>query len=511
VLWFYKLVTANFSRSERILETAVARGAITENGKAALIAALDPFHDEQIQHLRGWPDLETQPSIVRTIRQSTTIKALAAGDNIMIYTWPILNKAMTRKSTRRNAVIDSMVNSATSNYEIGPVTAQHFSDLDHMTLTAGTNGWTSFLESDYLLDSNRLIGMGVEVYDVTADIYKQGTCTCFQVPQSTVEPETCIVVEVVDDLRNEPRADGAQKPKGVERRVGLTTLPTPVDLIYLKKYPSSLNTIMQTPGVRQWDAKQGAYTVIPFHSRDNFPGQPIYCTPAVYDDSLLIAHEEVDFLNIAPVNIGPYAEPLTDGGFVVFLANKFAPVHSKGILLSGLNENSTFTINVVYYLESFPAVDNIALVSLARPSAALDEVALEMISVATQQLPIAVPVAMNGLGDWFAEAVSEIAPYVSAIGRGFGLTPLSAIADSAGKYAGDYMKGPSYKNTGGFFAPSPAQSNQAKPPRAKPKVPAPPPPPKKPQPNQQKKKGERKLSRKEKEQVKQVMNTYFGK
>lgn len=447
----------------------MARGVLSENGKAALTACLDPFHDQQIQHLRGWPDTETQPSIVRTVRQSTTVKALADGDNIMIYTWPILNEAVTRKSIRRNAVIDDVIDDVATTRDLGPVTVTHYPSTTNMTFTSGTYAHHFYLDSSYLLDSCRLIGMGVEVYDVTAEIYKQGTITCFQVPQSTNEPEAFIVKSISEVMK---RPSGPSVSKGTTPTIdpktvyapAVTILPTPVNAIPLKKYPSSLDAIMQVEGTRQWDARQGAYTVIPFHSRDNFPGQPVYTTPAVYDDSLLIAHEEVDFLNQAPLNIGPWALPQQEGDFVVFLANKFAPVHSKGILLSGLNANSTFTINVIFYLESFPAVDNLPLVSLARPSAHLDEVALEMMSVCTMQLPIAVPVDMNGLGDWFAEAVSEIAPYVSAIGKGFGLGPLSAIADSAGEYANNYMKSDKYENTGGFFAPK--KSLQKAPPRS---------------------------------------------
>jgi hypothetical protein len=456
-----QLVTERFNRSEKILERAVSRGILSENGKAALTAALDPFHDQQISHLRGWPDLETQPSVVRCVRQSTTIKAANAGGSIMIYTWPILNQANTNQVVRRNAVIDEIiVEPGFSDFLLGPVTVRQYTGTENMTLNAGTYAWHSYLDADYLLDSCRLIGMGVEVYDVTAEIYKQGTITCFHVPQSTNEPEVAVVKQISEAT--------TKNVNGVTKRVkapAVTILPTGVTFLPLKKYPSSLASIMQIEGTRQWAAKDGAYTVIPFHSRDNFPGQPVYTTPALYVDSLNIPHEEVEFLNTAPFNIGPWALPQVADDFMVFLSNKFVPVHSKGILLSGLNENSTFTINVVYYLESFPAVDNLQLVTLARPSAALDEMALEMISVATQQLPIAVPVAMNGLGDWFAEAVSEIAPYVSALGSGLGLTPLTAIADASNKMAKDYMAGPKYENTGGFFAPK--KSQQLAPPRAK--------------------------------------------
>jgi len=447
-----QLITERFTRSEKLLNLAVGRGALSENGKAALIAAVDPFHDDPILDLRGWPDAETQPSVVRCVRQSMTFRSLADGDNVMIYTWPILNAAKTRYATRRNAVIDNVTDDVSTNFYVGPVTVEHFTSTTNMTLSSGTFEWNSSLNADYLRDSCRILGMGVEVYDVTAEIYKQGTLTAFCVPQSTVEPETFVV----------KNAGGPPTPM-TKTGVGMTpVLPCGVDVIPLKRFPNDLGTIMQLEGTKQWDCSQGCYTVVPFHGRDNFSGQPIYCTPGIYRDQE--GAERVDYLNTSPLNIGPWAEPLVANDFPVFLANKFAPMHSKGILLSGLNQHSTFTINVIYYLESFPAPDNVSLITLARPSAALDEVALEMISVATQRLPIAVPVDWNGLGDWFAEAVAEIAPYLGAAATGLGFAPGAAAATAAAEAAKAYMASDSYQATGGFFDP--------KKPTGKPKQPA---------------------------------------
>lgn len=414
----------------------MARGAITENGKAAVIARLNPFSDLPIQHLRGFPDYETAPSIVRTIRASTTISATGAGDNIMIFTWPIANVVETFLCVRRNAIIDQVIEDAGSDFKVGAVTISHYASLANMTLTSPTlNNTPVGLDPVYLHDSCRVIGMGVEVYDVTADLYKQGTLTLFQVPQSTSEPSVYVV--------------------GPDGFSGDTVLQTPVQGLPLKKFPTTLDQIMQLEGTRQWAAAEGAYIVTAFTGRDDFAGQPTYQTPLIYT-GVTEAREEVDFLNTAAFNIGDWARPQVTDTSVVFLANKFMPCHSKGILLSGLNANSTFTINTVFYLESFPASDDTALVTLARPSAELDEVALEMMSTAVQKLPIGVPVCENGLGDWFAEVVAEVAPWIGAAAKGLGVGPVEHIAESAAGFAKSYMASSNYQNTGGFFAPKTA-------------------------------------------------------
>lgn len=437
------------------MDYAVSKGELTISGKAAFIVATDPFHDTAIADWRGWPDLETAKSVTRCVRQSFTVKSSGDGDNLMLYTWPILNESVTHRASRRNSIIDLVTPGVSTDFNLGPLTVMHYADTSTMTLTNGTYAWHSFLDPDYLLDDCRLCGMGVEVYDVTAELYKQGTCTVFCVPQSTTEPEPFWVKDVVFPS---PMSSKGQQPFAPH------PLGTPVQGIPLKKFPTSMAQIMELAGTRQWEAKDGAYAVIPFHGRDNFPGQPTYETPLLYVDTL-DAHERVEFLNTTPFNIGGWATPLIENDNVVFLANKFSPVHSKGILLSGLNEKSTFTINVVYYLESFPAPDNRQLITLAEPSAPLDELALELVSAATQSLPVAVPVCENGLGDWFAEVVAEVAPWIAAAGAGLGVPLVSAAATAAEAAAQAYMKSPSYTPTTPTAKPRP---NAAKP--LKPKV-----------------------------------------
>jgi len=37
--------------------------------------ALDPFHDLQLEHLRGYPDVSTEPTVIVKIRQAVTVTA----------------------------------------------------------------------------------------------------------------------------------------------------------------------------------------------------------------------------------------------------------------------------------------------------------------------------------------------------------------------------------------------------------------------------------------------------
>lgn len=385
---------------------------------------MDPFHDLQIQHLRGWPDMETAPSVIRCVKQSMTVKALSAGNTILVYTWPILNYNNTHYATRRNAIIDTVTSTAVStDFPLSMVTINQY-DGDQATVWGPTNPLSRdvfSIDPDFIKGNSRVIGMGVEVHDVTAELYKQGTCTTFQVPQSSVEPEVFMV-----------------RPQTIsENGTPIVVTHSPFQGYPLKPPPRNLAEAMYLEGTRQWDAAQGAYTVVPFQSRDNFAGQPTYAVPCVYRSSNLT--DVTDNLNTGDLSIGDFAHPIITNQPLVFLANKYAPVHSKGIALTGLNENSTFTINCNVFIETFPSVEDYALVTLARPSASRDEVALEIISRATQNLPIAVPVGMNGIGEWFAEVVAEVGPWVSAAAMAFGQPEIAALSGLATEVATKFL------------------------------------------------------------------------
>jgi len=84
------------------------------------------------------------------------------------------------------------------------------------------------------------------------------------------------------------------------------------------------------------------------------------------------------------------------------------------------------------------------LVVLARPPPERDNIALDMYTHITDSLPTAVPVAENGLGDWFMDALSDVADFVSPvvsalpgvgglIGKGIGMVNTAYKSNKAKK------------------------------------------------------------------------------
>jgi hypothetical protein len=399
------------TRSERLLERLVNQGKLTENGKAAFIAAVDPYHDMQIDHLRGWPDYETQPSVIRTVKSSLTVASAGEGSSIVIQTWPVLDPVTYNLATRSNNVVSAITPGASTDAFTAPVVVERFLGGDFQIAsrvdTADISPENSFFDSN-----TRLIGMGVEVHDVSAEIYKQGTLTVTQFPQSQKMDNTINIAAIT--------------VSGVGH--GTTTLATR----QVNRHTTSLEAAMLFEGTRQWDCAQGCYAVVPFASSENPPVAPEYCQP------LYFPYPTTDQTGAA--NTLAFRLPANTANASTFPmqynCHRWAPVHSKCIFLTGLNEKSTFTINTIMYLETFPdlSVAGTPLVTLARPSCPYDGLALKMISCAMQDLPIAVPVADNNMGDWILDAIDILLPIAgSFLGGAIGGPAGAAMGGTAGK------------------------------------------------------------------------------
>lgn len=383
-----------------------------------MIAALDPFHDERISDLEGWPDLKCDPSVVRMVKKSITISPLEAGGNIVIYTLPLVNDVAMSLAYRAgpgNNFIDKTYPLYTGHYGGTYVQRYKASEANAM-LNVHDDSQTLAPDDDYLKGECRIIGWGIEVHDVTPELYKAGTVTVCEIPQPALELSSWLLGGNVDGV------------------VG--NLNTGFNASWLHGHPTALNEAVLTPGSRQWEAKFGCYTVVPFQGRDNLATYPQYVQPILgyKADSDLIGGSNHD-----EIGLGQWAY-LNKGVPAVSFSNRFAPFNSKCIILSGLQSQASFTINVNYFIETFPGVRS-ELITLAQPSACFDPVALRMISEATRKLPVAVPVAENGLGDWFAEVVSDIAPYAAALLTAGGLPEFAPVALAAKAMADNYRKG----------------------------------------------------------------------
>jgi len=388
------------TRGENVLNRLVDRGTLSSEGKSAFIAALDPFHDNRITDLCGWPDLNTAPSVVRTLNYSTTVRCLADGGSIVVWTNPFfltkdvgnINNTLAQYNRAGNCLTAKTVN----NYGVASTMVMQFPDALDWRFAAASQYNTSLAPDDSFLNgSSRVIGWGLEVHDVSAELYKQGTLTVFGVPQSEVVPETYYTAAAAG---------------------GTATAAVSSHLYH--RWPNSLNEALLYPDTRQWDAQQGCYTVIPCMGPDNPAAAPQYTQPSLPLNATLA--DQIGGINDGlDIFLPPYK---LSGARLYWDPAKLVPYHSRGVALTGLSVNSVFTVNVKYYIETFPALDDKTIMTMARPSAPHDPVALELISRAVQQLPLGVPVGDNPGGEWFMDVLGKVLPML-----GTGLSALTGL------------------------------------------------------------------------------------
>jgi hypothetical protein len=164
---------------------------------------------------------------------------------------------------------------------------------------------------------------------------------------------------------------------------------------------------MLIPGSRQWAAEQGCYVVAAFNDDDNPPHPMEYRQPVLYPSSA----DEAEGLNNFRLHV---AKPFsTVGGSTAQTAywrpTRWAPINSSGAIFTGLSAQTTLTLQVNMYYEAFPNIAEKEWLVLATPSACYDPLALQMVTHALESLPVGVPAHDNGLGDWFAGVVRDVA------------------------------------------------------------------------------------------------------
>jgi hypothetical protein len=110
-----------------------------------------------------------------------------------------------------------------------------------------------------------------------------------------------------------------------------------------------------------------------------------------------------------------------------------------GAYFSGLSNTTTLQVNATYYIEKFPSQQDSQLVVLARSSPRDDCIARELYSEIIREMPVGVPQRMNGLGEWFGDAVSSAVDFISPVASAIPLPFAQTIAQGL-KVAGGIAK-----------------------------------------------------------------------
>lgn len=389
---------AKVTRGERVLST-LEREGLTKEGKAFLIAALDPMHDTQIERLQGWPDVETAASVVRCIKQQVEIKkpaGLPAGTwDCHFVHWPILHEITGTLSLCTDGLLNPIAAGGNPSYGgLQAFAASAGVDMPFNNLLSGPVPAGS-LSLDPIFDKGvgRLVGSGFEIYNTTSELYKQGLVTVYRQPQ-------------MRDVQGEFLwSDNA------------SAFSQPVACDFMRLPPSSLSQATLYPGSRSWEAKEGAYVVVPFSGSSNPPRMHKPCTLMATPDLSNTKVGSTGPTNTVWVSVGGQTPTWPNPGSGLYAYNqKMEYIHTAGAYFTGLSPETTLTLTWHVYYESFPSADEKEILVLASPSSVYDPLALQLFTQTLNKMPVGVPSPMNASGDWFWNLVDMIAGLASPIG-----------------------------------------------------------------------------------------------
>lgn len=418
------------SREQRI-GAAVLDKTISPDARDWIIAALDPFHDFQRQ-LAGYPDSDSMHSTVACYNYELDVSkpAGAVGNwDAHVFSMPMLHNHMMHQ------VVSTNTDYAFACSGVGPPnqTLRNLGSLNVYTADAGQplyQSTTDFNPSNFesrVIDAGptagsgmgRVIAWGFEVVNTTADMTKQGSLTAYRMPQSMSLDESCIFQgnsAIVYD-------------KVLSQR--------------LRSPPSTSSEAVLLGGTRQWAAADGAYVVVPQSTVAN-PIRPstnmsvmtsCYCPLATGNHAMISTRASQGAIgtNNAPVTTPLLSEP-----------QRVIPFNTVGLFLTGLSPSTTFRVKMKMYVEKAPTYADPSTSVLATPSAAYNARVLELYSACLSQLPIAVPVGMNGFGDWFRTVLDIIGKVALPLGAAFG--PQGALIGGGVATIADTIRTVAYKD-----------------------------------------------------------------
>jgi len=358
--------------------------------------------------------------------------------------------------------------------------------------TSSTTDITLGLEETYVQGNARVIGMGMECSNTTAPLYRQGQVFCYRQPTPPPSDKSSVLLlttsatlrgedgceacrkamapvcnhmgksheaeDVSQTRKGEPAFSDLEGRERAMRRMSLEKEKAALAALFITAWgwvdtwmtqspPQTLAQAQKLSGTTTWEAERGAYIVAAMNTTLNPAAQekPICfgvdqgdlgntdSNPAVQIGGAFVP-SSTDWQGPAKAGAAGTLSPIAARGLHI------APFNTCGAYFTGLSPQTTLQITVKYYVERFPTPFENDLIVLAKPSSPFDPRALEIYGLAMNELPIAVPVGENPLGEWFSSVLDKVAKVASPIAKGLSMVPgIGAPAAIVGNVADAYM------------------------------------------------------------------------
>jgi len=434
---------ASVTRSERILNKIGASLGITEAGKEWLKCCVDPFHDTPL-NVCGYPDTNEAASIVQVVRCSTNIAVNAgvtAGANwdCHIHSFPHLDdvgwfKGLTSETQwSANAQFGSVVASGSAGASAWGGLSVCIVPSGNATYDSGAGSFaapTAPLHNQlapYITGGNyRIIGFGYEVINTTSDLNIQGLVTVYRQPAPAADTASTVGFSLL--------AQGQTPPL---LQYGIASA------VFDSQPPLNSGTALLLDGSKQWKAKEGVYITNTLNTDVIATGIRNQARVTILNpsDTQISASVNCIFQGITSAGTITFPSASPVGAINPYVPFSLLPTdfNASGAYFTGLSYSTTLTLNAIYYIEKFPSQNDSQLVVLAKHSCRSDRVARELYSEIMREMPVGVPQRMNGLGDWFADAISSAADFVAPVLSAIPL-PMTQALGMGIKTAGNFAK-----------------------------------------------------------------------
>jgi len=430
-------------RARRLLNSLLQNKVVTPAGLNWLIASTDPFHDEQL-NVEGFPDLSTSKCITQTLTYTTNITT-PLGDTSLWDCHVFFNPnspsiafdygstfglAFANKAYYRSLVdVCGNVTQSGSGLVIygGTNAIGVANNVDWQTAGTGVTNADLQLPPTFCQGYYRVIGCGIEVTNTTAELYKGGTCTVYRSPAfSTCGTVQAIVSSTTATATTTATCTTVTEVNGVIKIENIDDVPPADSLVFQSRQiacdfanlpPSTQSTAALYPNSRTWGAADGCYIVCTMNSE----GNPFVSPVPGRTSGLILGVDN----NTLTTNVGlrtawlPKWGPGPTNFYTPGLSSNL-PYDISGAVFSGLNSNTTLQVTTRYFVERLPAISDPNLLVLARNPCPYDPMILELYSRAVLELPVAVKVGENPLGEWFFDILQALAGVAPAIGAAFG-------------------------------------------------------------------------------------------
>lgn len=386
-----------FNNAKDFLQSLADNKKITQEGKEWLTLALDPFHDYNKQ-VAGYPDADASQTVVSCYQYQTDVSSggsqnwdchiysgcVAKPENVSVFSLDAGWKSIQEPNPVEQTT-----------WMHGPLTIEKHGTPGHSfepSIPAGVTPLVTTLpapgNTDLCAGITRVIGMGFEIHNTTAEVSKQGSITCYRMPQMGSQFQM--------------RAKNAA-----------STFVTSVVGEMRRLRPCNVAQANLLKGTRTWNASEGAYCTVLQNSIHN-PLKQLESQQVLYNGGSTTGTVATVVASQWDAQGAGAAAPSATAS--AFEPNQLLPFDTTGVFLTGLSSQTTLTVKLKVYVERAPTWTEPNLAVLASPSAGYDVKALELYAQVVNHLPPGVKVNDNAFGDWWRAVVSLLKVAAPTVG-----------------------------------------------------------------------------------------------